>query len=428
MSDEALVAFVGELAADPPGPAAGSAAAVVVAMAAALVELAARRSGGTEVAARAAKARARALPLADADARAYAAVLASRGDARRKALARASDVLREIGETADEVRRLASPLVSQARGSLRGEAIAALELADAARSVTDRLARINVNQASGEPQESNAWALRRRVELSGGEVAWDVFGAGPPLVLVHGTPTWSFFWRNVIPPLARDFTVYALDLPGYGDSPSPSGGQLSIATHSRTLAELLGVWGLDAPAVAGHDIGGAIVLRTHLLHEVPFRRIALLDAVVLAPWITPPTRHIQAHLEVYRTMPEHVFDSVTAAHLRTAVRRELEDEVFAAYHDRWRGEGGQAAYLQKVAGFDEEDTRELEPLLGQVTAPVLVVWGGEDAWLDPALALRLRDLLPEAAVHLVEGAGHFVAEDAPEEVAGALHDFFYDQG
>ena len=424
MTDAALAGFVRELAADPPGPAAGSAAAVVVAMAAALVELAARRSGETGVAARAARAGARALPLADADADAYAAVLESRGDARREALAGASAVLREIGEVADEVQRLVSPPVSRAKGALRGEAIAALELAQAARSVADRLARLNLAQASGDTQEPADWALRRRVEVAGGEVAWDVFGAGPPLVLVHGTPTWSFFWRNVIPSLARDFTVYALDLPGYGDSPAPADGELSIATHSRTLVELLGVWGLDAPAVAGHDIGGAIVLRTHLLHEVPFRRIALLDAVVLAPWITPTTRHIQAHLDVYRTMPEHVFDRVTAAHLRTAVRRELEDEVFAAYHDRWRGEQGQAAYLQKVAGFDEEDTRELEPLLEQVTVPVLVLWGGDDAWLDPALALRLRDLLPEATVYLVEDAGHFVAEDAPEEVAAVLNDFF----
>lgn len=268
------------------------------------------------------------------------------------------------------------------------------------------------------------WGLGRRADLSGGPVTWDVFGAGPPVVLVHGTPSWSYLWRNVAPTLGQDFTVYLLDLPGYGDSPPPAEGDVSIATHALALVELLDHLGLEAPAIAGHDIGGAIVLRAHLLHGRSFRKISLLDAVALAPWITPTTRHIQAHLDVYRTMPSHIFDEVTAAHLRTAVRGELDEDAFAAYHGQWRRAGGQAAYLQKVAGFDEEHTRELEPLLATIRVPVLVVWGADDAWLDPALAHRLGDLIPGAAVRVIEGAGHFAMEDAPAEVARSLLEFF----
>lgn len=268
------------------------------------------------------------------------------------------------------------------------------------------------------------WALGRRADLSRGPVAWDVFGAGPPVVLVHGTPSWSYLWRNVAPALARDFAVYVFDLPGYGDSPPPADGEVSIATHALALTELLDHWELEAPAAAGHDIGGAIVLRTHLLHERSLRRVALLDAVVLAPWITPTTRHIQAHLEMYRTMPSHIFDLITAGHLRTAVHRDLDENAFTAYHGRWRGVEGQAAYLQKVAQFDEDQTRELEPLLANIGVPVLIVWGADDAWLDPALAHRLGDLIPGAAVRLIAGAGHFAMEDAPAEVTRSLLDFF----
>jgi len=270
----------------------------------------------------------------------------------------------------------------------------------------------------------NDWALGRRAQLSRGPIAWDVFGTGPPIVLVHGTPTWSYLWRNVAPALAQDFTVYVFDLPGYGDSPPPADGGVSIATHSLTLVELLDYWELEAPAAAGHDIGGAIVLRTHLLHERPLRLLALIDSVVLAPWITPTTRHIQAHIEVYRTMPSHIFDQVTGAHLRTAVLGDLDDDVFEAYHGRWRGAEGQAAYLEKVAGFDEQHTRELEPLLATIRVPVLVLWGAEDAWLDPALARRLGDLIPGATVRLIAGAGHLAMEDAPAQVTQSLVDFF----
>lgn len=83
------------------------------------------------------------MPLAEADARAYEDVLGSRGEARREALERASDVLREIGAAADEVRALAGPLVDTAKGALRGEALAAVELAEAARRVVDQLLLVN---------------------------------------------------------------------------------------------------------------------------------------------------------------------------------------------------------------------------------------------------------------------------------------------
>lgn len=224
--------------------------------------------------------------------------------------------------------------------------------------------------------------------------------------------------------LARDFTVYIFDLPGYGDSPPPVDGEMSIATHTTTLVELLDHWDLDAPAAAGHDIGGAILLRGHLLHDLRLRRIALVDAVVLAPWITPTTRHIQANLDVYRTMPNHLFERVTAAHLRTAVHRGFDDDAFAAYRDQWQGERGQAAHLQKVAHFEEGQTREFEHLLDAIAVPVLVLWGAEDAWLDPALAHRLAGRIPGATAQVIDGAGHFAMEDAPAEVAHALSTFF----
>jgi pimeloyl-ACP methyl ester carboxylesterase len=190
------------------------------------------------------------------------------------------------------------------------------------------------------------------------------------------------------------------------------------------LAELVEFWGLEAPAVAGHDIGGSIVLRAHLLEGVEFSRISLIDAVVLRPWITPTTRHVKAHLDVYRTMPTGSFEAIVAGHLRTASYHPMDEETFAVYMDQWRGEIGQKIYLQKDAQLDEGHTAEFEPLLRSMRMPVRILWGERDAWLDPAIAGRLRDIIPNADLELIPDAGHFSMEDDPERIADALAYFF----
>ena len=123
----------------------------------------------------------------------------------------------------------------------------------------------------------------------------------------------------------------------------------------------MGRWGVDSPAVAGHDIGGAITLRAHLLEGVRFDRMALLDAEVLRPWITEASRHVQAHMDAYRTMPTHIYEQVVATHLRTTVHRPIEGDAFEAYIDQWRGENGQEAYLEKVRSSTRGSLRSSSP-------------------------------------------------------------------
>ena len=190
------------------------------------------------------------------------------------------------------------------------------------------------------------------------------------------------------------------------------------------MAELVEGWGLKEPAVAGHDIGGGIVLRAHLLEGTRFRRISLLDAVVSTPWGTPALRHVKEHLGAYRTMPDDVFEAYVAARLRETTARPMDEAAFEAYLSQWRGPEGKAAYLRKDEALVERDTAEVEPLLGSIGVPVRIVWGGEDAWVAPSQAKSLAEKIPGAEVEFVANAGHFVMEDAPREVAEMLTGFF----
>ena len=170
--------------------------------------------------------------------------------------------------------------------------------------------------------------------------------------------------------LSDRFTVYVFDLLGYGDSEASEGQDVSIAVHVRVLTQLVARWGLEVPAVAGHDIGGATVLRAHLLERVPISRMALIDAVALRSWVTEASQHVQEYLDAYRTMPNHIFEEVVAAHLRTTVSSAMDEETFNAYIAPWRGPEGQEAYVRKVERFDEQHTKEFEPLLGSIRVPV----------------------------------------------------------
>jgi pimeloyl-ACP methyl ester carboxylesterase len=277
---------------------------------------------------------------------------------------------------------------------------------------------------------TGGWRLGKRQLTPVGEVAYEVFGEGPPVVLVHGTPVRSYLWRNIVPALAESHSVYAYDLLGYGESEKGEGQDVSIPVQARLLGELAEAWGLDAPAIAGHDIGGGIVLRAHLLEGVGFSRIAVLDAVVLTPWLSEPrssTWHVREYAEAYEAMPDHLFGAFFAAYLGEA-NSDLEEAAFEAYLAPWLGEGGRRAFVRQALQFDERHTGEIEPWLGSVEVPVLVAWGEEDGWLDPSQAPRLREEIPGSELELISEAGHFVQEDAPEEIAKVLASFFSGDG
>jgi pimeloyl-ACP methyl ester carboxylesterase len=200
--------------------------------------------------------------------------------------------------------------------------------------------------------------------------------------------------------------------------------------QARLLKELVEAWGLEEPAIAGHDIGGGIVLRAHLLEGVRFSRVALLDAVLLIPWLSEPrssTWHVIEHARAYEAMPDHLFGAFFAAYLGEA-NSELEEAAFEAYLAPWLGEGGRSAFVRQALQFQERHTGEIGPRLGSIVVPVLVAWGEEDGWLDPSQAPRLKEQIPGSELELISGAGHFVQEDAPGEVTKVLADFFAGDG
>jgi pimeloyl-ACP methyl ester carboxylesterase len=267
------------------------------------------------------------------------------------------------------------------------------------------------------------WTLGRRHASAQGEVAWDRFGSGPPVVLLHGTPFSSYVWREVAPALAHTNSVYVWDLVGYGMSEKRRDQDVSLATQAAVFAELVAMWDIDAPAVVAHDFGGAVALRAHLLHGVNYDRLALVDAVAHSPWGTGLFRLVREYPDALEQLPPALHEALVRAYIEGASHRGLPASSLAAYVSPWLGPEGQAALYRQMAQGDERFTDEIDDRYGDIDLPVLVCWGTEDTWLPPSKAERLADVIPSAQLRWLHGAGHLVQEDAPAQLTAALVGF-----
>ena len=272
--------------------------------------------------------------------------------------------------------------------------------------------------------ETRGWRLNRSYESSGGLVAYDVIGSGPPVVLIHGTPFSSRVWRKIVPKLVENRAVYVFDLIGYGASEKREGQDVSLAAQGRVFAELLDYWGLNEPDVVGHDFGGATALRTHLLEGRDFNSIALIDAVALSPWGSPFYRLVREYVGVFRQIPAYMHKAMVAAYVRDATHVPMSDEELEPYIAPWLGPEGQDAFYRQISQNDQRYTDEMQVLYGEIKRPVLILWGATDKWISLEKGEQLQATIPGSRLLKIPEAAHLAMEDAPGAVAEALKVFF----
>ena len=259
--------------------------------------------------------------------------------------------------------------------------------------------------------------LNDRFAWQGRQIAWGRAGAGPPVVLCHGTPFSSLLWQPFADALSRDFTVHLWDMPGYGRSSKSAEHDVGFGTQSAALAALLDHWGLDRPHVVAHDFGGAVSLRTHLVHGVPYSSLMLVDVVAVPPVGSAFFRFVQAHPDVLGELPAHIHAAIVRTYIQGASARTLDADTLEALTAPWTGDEGQPAFYRQIAHYDERFLVEIEGLLGGIDIPVRILWGTADEWISPAVGERLRRVIPGATLSMVDGAGHLVHHDAPAALA-----------
>ncbi|WP_216204720.1 alpha/beta fold hydrolase [Amycolatopsis aidingensis] len=264
------------------------------------------------------------------------------------------------------------------------------------------------------------WQLTRTFASPQGEIRWDAFGDGPPIVLLHGTPNWSYIWRNVVGYLAPRHRVYMFDWPGFGSSARFAGQNISWDEQARRLPELFQHWGLTAPTVVAFDFAPIFALRAHFFHGLEVGAFVFADAAVIPPFVTDFSRLARENQGTMRQLPVHVAEGMIAAHLAQTTYRPLDADTFAGYLAPWRGAEGVAAYWRAVARYDEDLAAPLVPRLARLSVPARLLWGDQDAWFPPEKARELAAALPGAELRFLPEAGHFSPEDNPRAFAEEL--------
>lgn len=251
-------------------------------------------------------------------------------------------------------------------------------------------------------------------------------------LFVHGNPTWSFYWRNLMLGLRDRLRCVAVDHVGCGLSDKPQSYDYTLRQHTQNLIELIDRLDLRNVTLVAHDWGGAIGLGAAVARPDRFKRLVLMNTGAFPPPYIP--RRIQAcRIPILGTVAIRGFNAFAGAALTMATERpqgldaDVRSGLIAPYHD-WASRVAVDAFVKDIPWRSSHPTyavlESLEKSLASLaTRPVQLIWGMKDWCFTPQCLQRFRQHFPQARVRELPAAGHYVVEDAPDEVLHEIREF-----
>jgi haloalkane dehalogenase len=264
----------------------------------------------------------------------------------------------------------------------------------------------------------------RYADVAGSRVHYLDEGSGPPLLLLHGNPTWSFLYRDIVTGLRDRYRCIAVDYPGFGLSSPAPGYRFTPAEHAGVVEQLVERLGLSEVTMMVQDWGGPIGFAVATRHPERFAAFVIGNT-----WAWPksdPTTQLFSRLlggPIGRRLIANRNLFVEKALPGGVNRVTLPEPVMNAY----RGPFPTPASRVPTAVFPREilDSRpflaEIERRLPQLSdRPALLVWPTKDVAFGDRERKRWEQLFPDHRTVVLEGAGHYIQEDAAEEIVTAI--------
>lgn len=262
-------------------------------------------------------------------------------------------------------------------------------------------------------------------------------GDGEPLLMLHGNPTWSFYYRQLIDAFRKTHRVIVPDHMGCGLSDKPGLDRYDFRLRSRIadLAALIDHLNPDRPlTLIAHDWGGMIGLGWALDHLDRVKRMVFMNTAGFFPPEGKPIPHRLRWLRTPNPVMEWAvlhLNLFARAALFMAPRKHLAAEIrsgLVAPYDRPSHRLATLKFVQDIplsaADPSGDIVARVEEHLPRLThCPVLLVWGAHDFVFDRDYFEEWRRRVPHAEAHWLTEAGHYLLEDAPSKVAGLIGEF-----
>ena len=254
----------------------------------------------------------------------------------------------------------------------------------------------------------------------------------PPLLLVHGNPTWSYLWRKPLAELpAQGRRCVAFDHMGFGRSDKPSQlSAYSLERHVDNALALIDALDLSDVTLVAHDWGGPIGLGALLQRSERLRGLVLMNtwAWELPSFLPPFLREFRTEgLGEILALGGNLFvESIPGGMHRRDTDPVMMDAYRAPFPDYW-SRAGTLAFQREIPLTERDRSAPLmasiHERLADVSVPVMLVWGMRDPVFQPVFLEQWQELFPNAETVELAEASHYLVEDDPDAVTGAIERF-----
>jgi len=246
-------------------------------------------------------------------------------------------------------------------------------------------------------------------------------GAGEPIVLIHGFPTSSHLWTDVVPLLPVGHRVVVLDLLGYGRSDPATSAMVDLRSHADRVLAVLDHLGITFACLVGHDIGGGIAQSLAVRHPHRVSKLCLVSSVAFDAWPPREVKLARAMLPLTRHLPPSWILSVVRTDLlRGYVDHEKGARDIDLFLRPFLEDTGRDAFVRHLEALDSSETQALAPRLKDIVSPTAILWGAHDPFLPASLGERLQSAIARSTLEVMPNARHFLPAESAHGVAACV--------
>lgn len=267
------------------------------------------------------------------------------------------------------------------------------------------------------------------LNLDGNNLHYVDEGQGQPILMLHGNPTWSFYYRNLIKTFSPKFRTVVPDHIGCGLSDKPQDYDYSLETHIQNTYKLIRFLDLKDIILVVHDWGGAIGMGLVTRYPELFSRIVILNTAAYTSEHIPQRINLlrQGKLGEWLTRRLNLFAwPATFMTTQKPLPRLIKAGYLLPYHS-WESRVAVARFVQDIPMETNHKTwktlSEIEKKLPTLNHPKLILWGGKDFCFNRHFFEKWLEIYPNANAHWFAKAGHYVLEDALEDVSMKIWEF-----